>query len=64
MRKLLAATAALATLTGTPLFAADMALKAPPLPASIDSWTGWYVGGNGGYREFAEWSEHQAMPDA
>ena len=33
MRKLLAATAALATLTGTPLFAADMALKAPP-PAS------------------------------
>ena len=32
MRKLLAATAALATLTGTPLFAADMALKAPPLP--------------------------------
>lgn len=30
--------------------AADMALKAPPPPAPSDSWTGFYVGGNVGYR--------------
>ena len=28
--------------------AADMALKAPPPPAPVYSWTGCYVGGNGG----------------
>jgi len=33
--------------------AADMALKAPPPPAPSDSWTGFYVGGNVGYR----WSD-------
>jgi outer membrane immunogenic protein len=28
-------------------FAADIAVKAPPLaPAPVYSWTGWYVGGN------------------
>ncbi len=62
MRKLLAATAALATLTGTPLFAADMALKAPPLPASIDDWTGWYVGGNAGTVNSRNSLSTQAMP--
>jgi outer membrane immunogenic protein len=38
-------------------FAADMAVKmpvkAPPPPAPVYSWTGWYVGGNVG----AIWSE-------
>jgi len=40
-------TAAVAML-GTPAFAADMALKAPPPPA-VFSWTGFYVGANVGY---------------
>ena len=26
-----------------------MAVKAPPPPAPVYSWTGWYVGVNGGY---------------
>jgi outer membrane immunogenic protein len=55
MRKLLVATAALAALVGTPALAADMAApvyKAPPPPAPIFSWTGFYVGGNAG----AEWT--------
>jgi outer membrane immunogenic protein len=47
MKKLLTAIAALG-LIGTPAFAADMAVKAPP-PAPVYSWTGWYVGGNVGY---------------
>jgi outer membrane immunogenic protein len=37
-----------AALVGTPALAADMALKAPP-PAPVNSWTGFYVGGNVGY---------------
>jgi outer membrane immunogenic protein len=52
MRKLLLATTALAALVGTPAFAADMGApvyKAPPPPAPIFSWTGFYVGLNGGY---------------
>jgi len=36
-------------LIGTPAFAADMAVKAPPPPpAPVYNWTGWYVGGNVG----------------
>ena len=52
MRKLLVATAALAALVGTPAFAADMAApvyKAPPPAAPMFSWTGFYIGLNGGY---------------
>lgn len=46
MKRLLTAVA-LATLIGTPALAADMALKAPPLPPPpVWSWTGWYVGVN------------------
>src|ERR1700758_3049509 len=50
MKKLATAIAAIA-LIGTPAFAADMAVKAPPLPppAPVYNWTGWYVGGNVGY---------------
>ena len=49
MKKLLIAGAALTALIGTPALAADMALKAPPPPAPVLSWTGGYVGLNGGY---------------
>jgi outer membrane immunogenic protein len=37
-------------LMGTPAFAADMAVKAPPVapPAPVYNWTGWYVGVNAG----------------
>jgi outer membrane immunogenic protein len=50
MKKLLTAIAALG-LIGTPAFAADMAVKAPPpvvAPAPVFSWTGFYIGGNAG----------------
>jgi len=46
--KRLAAVIVTVTLSATPVLAADMALKAPPLPPA-PSWTGWYVGGNVGY---------------
>jgi outer membrane immunogenic protein len=47
MKKLLTAIAAIA-LIGTPAFAADVAVKAPPSPppAPVYNWTGFYVGGN------------------
>jgi outer membrane immunogenic protein len=46
MKKLATAIAAIA-LIGTPAFAADMAVKAPPPPpAPVYNWTGFYVGGN------------------
>jgi len=44
MKKLLVAGAALATIIGTPAFAADLALKAPPPAAPVFSWTGCHVG--------------------
>ncbi len=48
MKKLATAIAAIA-LIGTPAFAADIAVKAPPpAPAPVNSWTGWYVGANVG----------------
>jgi outer membrane immunogenic protein len=48
MRKLGIVIAASA-LIGTPAFAADMAVKAPPpAPAPVYNWTGWYVGVNAG----------------
>ncbi|WP_338821551.1 outer membrane protein [Bradyrhizobium septentrionale] len=49
MNKLANAVAAIA-LVGTPVFAADMPVKAPPpAPAPVYGWTGLYVGGNVGY---------------
>jgi outer membrane immunogenic protein len=48
MKKLATAIAAIALL-GTPAFAADMAVKAPPpAPAPVYNWTGWYIGINVG----------------
>lgn len=49
MKKILIAGAALAALIGTPALAADMPLKAPLPPPPAWSWTGFYVGINGGY---------------
>jgi outer membrane immunogenic protein len=49
MKKLLSAIA-VAGLIGTPAFAADMAVKAPPpLPEPVYSWTGFYAGLNAGW---------------
>jgi outer membrane immunogenic protein len=50
MRKFAIGLAAIAGLIGTPALAADMAVKAPPpSPAPVYSWTGCYLGANGGY---------------
>lgn len=50
MKKLATYLIAAVGLIGTPTFAADMAVKAPPPPpAPVYSWTGFYVGLNAGY---------------
>jgi outer membrane immunogenic protein len=50
MRKAAVGIVAVAALIGTPVLAADMPVKAPPAPPSpVSSWTGFYVGANGGY---------------
>jgi len=41
--------AALCVLVGTPALAADMPIKAPPMPAPVYGWAGWYIGGNAGW---------------
>jgi outer membrane immunogenic protein len=48
--KLASCFAAIAAMVATPVFAADMATKAPP-PATVPaaSWAGFYIGANGGY---------------
>jgi outer membrane immunogenic protein len=47
MHKALCGAVAAIALIGTPAFAADTPVKAPPpSPAPVYSWTGWYVGGN------------------
>lgn len=53
MKKILLGFAAIATLIGTPALAADMPLKAPPPPAPVMNWTGFYFGleGGGGFAE-------------
>ena len=43
-------TVAIATMIGAPALAADMPLKAPPPPpVPAYSWTGFYIGADGGY---------------
>src|SRR5215469_8917881 len=50
---------AFAALTLTPAaFAADMAVKAPIVPV-VDTWTGFYVGLNGGY-SWSHWGSHSS----
>jgi outer membrane immunogenic protein len=51
MRRPIAIAAFFTALLGTSVFAADMAVKAPPLaPApSAPSWTGFYIGVEAGY---------------
>ena len=51
---------AVATMIGTPVLAADMAVKAPPpAPAPIVSWTGFYIGANaGGGWAHTEWQDN------
>ena len=54
MKKLFLATVALAALgTATSASAADLArrtyTKAPPMIAAVYDWSGFYIGGNGGY---------------
>jgi len=50
MKKLSTCLIAAAGLIGTPAFAADMAVKAPPPPlAPVYNWTGWYAGVNVGW---------------
>jgi outer membrane immunogenic protein len=49
MRKLLAGAALLALTAAAPVFAADLAVKAPPnVPAPVFSWTGCFVGAHVG----------------
>jgi outer membrane immunogenic protein len=56
MRKVAIGVAASIALIGTPAFAAEMPVKAPPAPISY-SWTGFYVGGNlGGGWDHSDWT--------
>jgi outer membrane immunogenic protein len=58
MKKAALGIIAIAALIGTPALAADMALKAPP-PAPVYSWTGCYIGIEGG----GDWgSSHHTGP--
>ena len=50
MKNLIASSTALAIgLVASQVQAADMAVKAAPIAAPVDSWTGCYVGGNAGW---------------
>ena len=53
MKKFWGAAIGIAALSATPALAADMAVKAPP-PApvvAIYNWSGFYIGGNGGWAQ-------------
>ena len=56
MRIRISAVLAAALVWGTGAFAADMPVKAPPVVATVFSWTGFYVGGHAGYA----WGEANA----
>lgn len=49
VKKLLLASAALALISASPGFAADLPVKAPPMPEPVFTWTGLYFGGNAGW---------------
>jgi len=48
MKKAVLGIIAIAAVIGTPALAADIALKAPPPPPPAASWTGFYIGIDGG----------------
>jgi outer membrane immunogenic protein len=48
-KRLLLASAALVLVSATPGLAADLPMKAPPMPQPVFTWTGLYVGGNVGW---------------
>src|SRR5690242_10391408 len=48
MKKVLIGAIALLATTAIPAMAADMAVKAPPVVAPVPTWTGFYIGVNGG----------------
>jgi opacity protein-like surface antigen len=47
--QLLASAAIVALVAGGPAFAADLPLKAPPPVVAAWNWSGFYIGGHGGY---------------
>jgi outer membrane immunogenic protein len=49
MKRYLVLLSAISALMSVPASAADMPLKAPPIPAPVFSWTGPYIGAQGGY---------------
>src|ERR1700761_5932163 len=49
MKRILFGVASIASMLATGALAADLPLKAPPLPVAVFNWTGFYVGGNIGY---------------
>jgi outer membrane immunogenic protein len=49
MKKYLVLFSAISALMSAPASAADMPLKAPPMPAPVFSWTGPYIGAQGGF---------------
>jgi len=49
MKRILFGIAAITAIIATPALAADMPLKAPPMPPAVWNWTGFYVGVDGGY---------------
>ena len=55
MKTILTAVAAAAFLS-SPVFAADLPMKAAPMPAPVWSWTGFYIGGFAG----AGWGETES----
>jgi outer membrane immunogenic protein len=61
MKKFVIAGAAFAALIGSSAFAADMGLKAPAAPTYTppSSWSGFYIGANGGYG----WSQSSTTAD-
>lgn len=60
MQKLAIAIVGIAVLIGTPAIAADLAVKAPPLPAA--SWTGCYVDAGVGYGMWNQTHNAETFP--
>jgi outer membrane immunogenic protein len=57
MYKLVVSVGALAALMTTPTLAADMPVKARPVPVATQTWTGFYIGGEiGDRRDRTDWT--------